>query len=62
MKGYRPWVRAAIPEAIQRGQLTGSYRLTDEVARKIGRRVERRGRGRPRKNKSVPFFFFPSYA
>ncbi len=42
-------------ETIQRGQLTGGGRFIDEVVRKIGRRVERRGRGRPRKNISVPF-------
>ncbi len=54
-KQYRAWVRAAIPEgeweqireAIQRGQLTGGNRFGEDVARKIGRRVERRGRGRP---------------
>ena len=52
---YRAWVRAAIPEgeweqiraAIQRGQLTGGHRFVADVARKIGRRVERRGRRRP---------------
>ena len=54
---YRAWVRSAIPEgewegireAIQRNQLTGGDRFIAEVARKIGRRVERRGPGRPRK-------------
>ncbi len=52
---YRAWVRAAIPEgeweqireAMQRGQLTGGNRFGEDVARKIGRRVERRGRGHP---------------
>ncbi len=52
---YRAWVRAAIPEgeweqmreAIQRRQLTGGNRFVEEVAKTIGRRVERRGRGRP---------------
>ncbi len=39
------WER--IREAIQRGQLTGGNRFVADVARKIGRRVERRGRGRP---------------
>ena len=56
-KEYQAWVRAAIPEgewetirrAIQRGQLTGGERFVGEVARKIGRRVEHRGRGRPGK-------------
>ena len=54
-KQYRAWVRAAIPdgewerirEAIQRGQLTGGNRFVEDVTREIGRRVERRGRGRP---------------
>ena len=36
-----------IREAIQRGQLTGGKRFVADVARNIGRRVERRGRGRP---------------
>lgn len=52
---YREFLRAAIPdgewslirEAVQRGQLTGSERFTEEVAGILGRRVERRGRGRP---------------
>ena len=56
IKHYRAWVRAAVPDgeweqiraAIQCGQLTGGDRFVDEVARKLGRRVERRGRGRPR--------------
>ena len=60
---YRAWVRAAIPEgeweqireAMQRGQLTGRNRFVEDVARKIGRRVERRGRGARLINKSVPF-------
>jgi putative transposase len=52
---YRSFLHAAIPagewelirEAVQRGQLTGSARFTEEVAAILGRRVERRGRGRP---------------
>jgi hypothetical protein len=46
-----------IREALQRGQLTGSERFVDEIDRKLGVRVERRGQGRPAKckNKSVPF-------
>ncbi len=52
---YRAWGKAAIPEgeweqireAMQRGQLTGGNRFVEDVARTIGRRVERRGRGRP---------------
>ena len=54
---YRDFVRAAIAEgewqlirdAIQRGQLTGSERFVDEIAQKVGRRIERRGQGRPKK-------------
>lgn len=55
---YRSFLKAAIPsgewelirEAVQRGQLTGTTRFTDEVAGILGRRVERRGRGRPAKS------------
>jgi putative transposase len=54
---YRPWVKEAIPEgewerirhAIQRGQLTGGERFIHTVAKRVGRRVEFRGRGRPRR-------------
>lgn len=56
---YQEWIRDTIPEgetkqireAIQRGQLTGSRRFSEEIAVKIGRRIEHRGRGRPRKHK-----------
>lgn len=37
-----------IREAVRRNQLTGDARFVDEVARRIGRRIELRGRGRPR--------------
>jgi putative transposase len=55
---YREFLRAGIPtaerklirEAVQRGQLTGSSRFTREVAGIVGRRVERRGPGRPAKS------------
>jgi putative transposase len=55
---YRDFLQAAIPggewelirEAVQRGQLTGNSRFTDEVAGILGRRIERRGRGRPAKS------------
>lgn len=55
---YREFLLAAIPsgewelirEAVQRGQLTGTNRFTQEVAGILGRRVERRGRGRPAKS------------
>ncbi|WP_089936280.1 transposase [Candidatus Entotheonella palauensis] len=54
---YQAFVMESIPEtewtlirhAIQRGQLTGSDRFIDEVAAKIGRRIDRRGQGRPKK-------------
>ena len=61
---YKEWVQADIPEeefqliqqGIQREQLTGTNRFIEEVAGKIGRRIEFRGQGRPKreKNKSVP--------
>lgn len=52
---YRQFLRSAIPdgewdvirESVQRGQLTGTHRFSEEVAAIIGRRIERRGRGRP---------------
>jgi putative transposase len=58
---YQDFLQAAIPsgewelirEAVQRGQLTGSDRFTDEVAGILGRRVERRGRGRPAKSEET---------
>jgi putative transposase len=58
---YRDYLHAAIPggewelirEAVQRGQLTGNARFTDEVADILGRRVERRGRGRPAKSEGT---------
>ena len=54
---YARFVREAIPEgewqlirdAIQRGQLTGNQRFIDKIAGVLGRRVERQGQGRPRK-------------
>lgn len=54
---YREFVRTAIPEgewdllreALQRGQLTGTERFVGEVDKIIGRRIEHRTRGRPRK-------------
>ena len=55
---YRDFVTRAIPpgewalirEAIQRGQLTGSQRFVDQVEAIIGRRIEHRKQGRPRKD------------
>lgn len=54
---YKKFVKGSIPqgewelirEAAQRGQLTGSNRFIEEVAKKIGRQIERRGQGRPKK-------------
>jgi putative transposase len=59
---YREFLQAAVPKAesemirkaVRREQLTGTDRFTDEVARILGRRVERRGPGRPKKPKSPP--------
>jgi putative transposase len=56
---YRALVRCAIPEgewqlireALQRGQLTGSARFTDQVEATVSRRIEHRGRGRPGKGR-----------
>jgi len=58
---YREFLQAAVPsgewelirEAVQRGQLTGTERFTQEVADILGRRVERRGQGRPAKTGRV---------
>ena len=36
-------------ESFQRNQLTGDGRFVDEIERRMGIRVERRGRGRPRR-------------
>jgi putative transposase len=55
---YRDFVTDAIPhgewdlirESIQRGQLTGSQRFVDQVEAIIGRRIEHRKQGRPRKD------------
>lgn len=58
-KRYRKWVYETIPDgewdmirkAVQRCQLTGGSRFIEEVDKKIGRRIEFRGQGRPRKRK-----------
>jgi putative transposase len=52
---YRRYLQSAIPDeewaliraAVQRGQLTGNRAFTAQVAATIGRRIERRRRGRP---------------
>ena len=54
---YRAYLRMGIPdgewdlirEAVQRGQLTGEDRFVAQVESALGRRIERRGPGRPRK-------------
>ncbi len=54
---YKDWVRGSIPngewelirKATQRGQLTGSNQFAEKVSEKIGRRIEFRGQGRPKK-------------
>jgi putative transposase len=60
-KRYASFVREAIPdgewdlirEALQRGQLTGDKRFGEEVEGIVGRRIECRGQGRPRKPSRV---------
>ena len=37
-----------IRDGLQRNQLTGNHRFVDEIENRIGIRVEKRGRGRPR--------------
>ena len=54
---YKEWISKSIPDgememlrrAIQRGQLTGGNKFVEEVSEKIGRRIEFRGQGRPKK-------------
>lgn len=56
-KQYAAWLREAVPEsewqrirqATQRGQLTATERFAEELSEKLGRRLELRGPGRPRK-------------
>ena len=43
----------------KRGQLTGSLRFVDEIEKKIERRVEFRGPGRPRKVEKKICLLFP---
>ena len=53
---YREWLQDTIAaeelrvirQSIQRNQLTGSKRYIDVIEKKIGKRVECRGQGRPR--------------
>jgi putative transposase len=59
---YARWLKETVPdeewklirEAVQRGQLTGNRKFERTVSEKIGRRVELRGQGRPRKSKNNP--------
>jgi len=52
---YREWVASTVPEgewelirlAVQRGQLSGGQRFQEDIERRLGRRVESRGPGRP---------------
>ena len=56
---YRACIQETIPsgewellrQAVQKGQLTGSAQFIEEVAVKVGRRIELRGQGRPVKRK-----------
>lgn len=58
-KKYKSWLLESIPEeelklirdATQRGQLTGGAKFTDQISEKLGRRIELRGPGRPKKTK-----------
>jgi len=55
---YAEWVLSSIPEgewelirsATQRGQLTGESKFYDQVAERLGQRIEARKPGRPRKD------------
>tara|TARA_R110002073_G_scaffold303581_1_gene472012 strand:- start:410 stop:556 length:147 start_codon:yes stop_codon:yes gene_type:complete len=38
-----------IHNALERCQLTGTGKFTDEIEKRMGRRIENRGQGRPRK-------------
>jgi len=57
-EGYKRWLSETIPEnewklirdATQRGQLTANRRFAREISEKLGRRLELRGPGRPKKN------------
>lgn len=54
---YRQWVEEAVEEgelellrqSIQHGGLTGGSRFVEEVAARVGKRIELRGPGRPKK-------------
>jgi len=54
---YRSFVSGTIAEeeterirrAVQRGQLTGNEQFVEEIEAQIGKRIEFRGQGRPKK-------------
>ncbi|MFV1873326.1 MAG: hypothetical protein ACMZ64_08415 [Oleiphilus sp.] len=54
---YRQFVEGQVSEkknqqiydALERCQLTGTGKFTDEIEKRMGRRIESRGPGRPRK-------------
>jgi len=56
---YRRWLRETVPEeewklireATQRGQFVSGKKFTREISKKLGRRIELRGPGRPKKDK-----------
>lgn len=58
---YRAWISASVPRgewdvlrcAVQRGQLTGDRSFVDMIQQQLGRRIDPRGRGRPRKSARV---------
>jgi putative transposase len=57
---YRHWVTSAIPEpewdhiraAVQSGDVTGSDRFRKEIETRLEIRLEKKQRGRPRKNRT----------
>jgi len=52
---YKAYVEAGVSvpekqfldESVNRNQLTGNQRFIDEIEKRVGARIERRGRGRP---------------
>lgn len=58
-KEYRDFILGTISDeeleqirnAVQRGQLTGNDKFVEEIEAKVGKRIEFRGQGRPRKAK-----------
>ncbi len=60
---YRHFLQSAIPagewnlirEAVPRGQPTGSSRFVDQVEDILGKRIEKRSPGRPKKTEVLPY-------